>query len=56
MSGDMTVPCENGLINIRAGAIIMKNGKYLMVGNTRDYLYSVGGRIKFGEPAEEGII
>lgn len=28
-----------------------------MVGNERaDYLYSVGGRIKFGETAEEAVI
>ena len=32
----------------------MKNGKILMVGNERaGYLYSVGGRIKFGETSEE---
>jgi hypothetical protein len=24
---DMTVPCEDGLINLRVGAIILKNGK-----------------------------
>lgn len=34
----------------------MQGGKILMVGNDRvDYLYSVGGRIKFGETAEEAI-
>ena len=54
---DMTVPCDDGLINIRVGAIIMKNGRFLMVGNERaDYLYSVGGRIKFGETAEEAVL
>ena len=31
MSSDMTVSCDNGLINIRVGAIIMKDGKILMV-------------------------
>ncbi len=57
MSSDMTVHCDDGLINIRVGAIIMKNGQFLMVGNERsDYLYSVGGRIKFGETAEEAIV
>ncbi len=56
MNGDMTVQCENGLINIRVGAIILKDGMFLMVGNQRsDYLYSVGGRIKFGETAEEAV-
>lgn len=54
---DMTVPCGNGLINIRVGAIIVKNGRFLMAGNERaDYLYSVGGRIKFGETAEEAVV
>ena len=57
MSSDMTVPCDNGFINIRVGAIIMKGGKILMVGNERnDYLYSVGGRVKFGETAEEAVV
>ena len=57
MNQDMTVQCGNGLINIRVGAIILKDGKFLMVGNHRsDYLYSVGGRIKFGETAEQAVI
>lgn len=57
MGKDMTVPCDSGLINIRVGAIIMQNGKILMVGNERnDYFYSVGGRIQFGETAEEAVI
>lgn len=58
MSKDMTVPCDNGLINLRVGAIIMKDGQFLMVGNKMrsEYLYSVGGRIKFGETAEEAVI
>lgn len=54
---DMTVPCDNGLINLRVGAIIMRNGRILMVGNKirPEYLYSVGGRIQFGETAEEAV-
>ena len=57
MNKDMTVPFDDGIINIRVGAIIMKDGKFLMVGNERvDYLYSVGGRIRFGETAEEAVI
>ncbi|MBP5159622.1 MAG: NUDIX domain-containing protein [Lachnospiraceae bacterium] len=53
----MTVPCDDGLINLRVGAIILKNGKILMVGNDRvEYLYSVGGRIKFGETSEEAVV
>lgn len=34
----------------------MKDGKLLMVGNDRSYLYSVGGRLKFGETAEEAVV
>lgn len=57
MPTNMTVPCENGLINLRVGAIILKDGKFLMAGNDRDdYLYSVGGRIQFGETAEEAVV
>ena len=57
MSKDMCAVCGDGILNIRVGAIIMKDGKILMVGNeSADYLYSVGGRLKFGETAEEAII
>lgn len=56
MKNDMTMPCANGLVTIRVGAIIKKGEKFLMVGNDRsDYLYSVGGRIKFGETAEKAV-
>lgn len=54
---DMTIPCSDGLVNIRVGAMIQKDGKVLMVGNDRsDYLYSVGGRVQFGETAEEAVV
>ncbi len=56
MNKDMSVVCDNGILNIRSGAIIMIDGKLLMVTNNRDYLYSVGGRLKFGETAEEAVI
>ena len=58
MNRDMSVPCEEGFINLRVGAIILKDDKLLMVGNKArpEYLYSVGGRIKFGETSEEAII
>ena len=57
MKQDMCIPCDEGILNIRVGGIIMRDGKLLMVGNDRsDYLYSVGGRIKFGETAEEAIV
>ena len=57
MSSDCTVKIDDGILNIRVGAIIMKDNKILMVGNDKDkFLYSVGGRIKFGETAEEAVI
>ena len=35
----------------------MKDDRFLMVENDRfDHLYSVGGRIKFGETAEEAVV
>ena len=56
MNKDMCVACDDGILNIRVGAIIMEDGKILMVGNDRDYLYSVGGRVIFGETAEEAVV
>lgn len=57
MNSDLCVKMDEGILNIRVGAIIMKNDKFLMVENDRsDYLYSVGGRIKFGETAEEAVV
>ncbi len=57
METDLTLPVDGGLVNLRVGAIIRKNGKLLLVGNDRnDYDYSVGGRIRFGETAEQAIL
>lgn len=54
---DLTVDIDDGILNIRVGAIIMRNNKILMVGNEcSDYFYSVGGRVKFDESAEEAVI
>ena len=53
----MCVPCGDGLVNLRVGAIIEKKGKILMVADKRfDYLYSVGGRIKMGETSREAVL
>lgn len=56
MIPDMCVPCGDGLVNIRVGALIVKDGRMLMVESCRGYLYSVGGRIKMGETAEEELV
>lgn len=54
---DMCVPCGEGLLNIRVGAIIIQNGRVLMVKSiVGDYCYSVGGRVKFGETAEAAVV
>ena len=56
MGSDLTLPADGGIVNLRVGAVILKNGKFLMAGNPRaDYLYSVGGRIRFGETAEQAV-
>lgn len=56
MAQDICVPVGDGVVNVRVGAIIRKNGKILMVGNDSvDYYYSVGGRIQFGESAEDAV-
>ena len=57
MLNDLTVAVsDKAVLNVRVGAIIMKQGKFLMVGNDRaEYLYSVGGRIQVGETAEEAV-
>ncbi len=53
---DICVPVGEGFVNVRVGAIILKNGKLLMVTNENvDYFYSVGGRIRLGESAEEAV-
>ncbi len=57
MNHDLCVKMDEGILNIRVGAIIMKDDKFLMVENDRfDHMYSVGGRIKFGETAEEAVV
>lgn len=54
---DCTLEIDDGFLNLRVGAIIQKGDQFLMVGNDRDdYLYSVGGRIHFGETAREAIL
>ena len=58
MRPDLTLPAGNGgFLNLRVGAVIQRNGLLLMAGNAaEDYLYSVGGRMQFGETSEEAIV
>lgn len=41
MKKDMTVLCDDGVLNVRVGAIIMKDGKVLMVGNKKAITYTL---------------
>jgi ADP-ribose pyrophosphatase YjhB (NUDIX family) len=53
---DLTFKTEIGKFNYRVGAIIIHHGKLLMVKNNKaPYFYSVGGRVKLHETAEEAI-
>ena len=57
MKNDLTLPADGGLLNVRVGAIIQKDGKVLMVKNpAADYCYSVGGRVAFGETAGQAVV
>ena len=57
MGSDLTLPVDDGFVNLRVGAIIQRDGKFLMAGNDiLPYYYSVGGRIRFGETAEQAIL
>jgi 8-oxo-dGTP pyrophosphatase MutT (NUDIX family) len=54
---DLCVPCGDGLLNVRVGAIIIKDERALMVKSKfGDYCYSVGGRIRLGETAEQAVV
>ena len=53
---DICLPVGGGFVNVRVGAIIQKDGRLLMVCNDGGgYCYSVGGRIQFGESAEDAV-
>lgn len=54
---DLTVDVGEGIVNLRVGAVIVRNGKFLMAGNDKsDFYYSVGGRLRFGESMEEAAV
>ena len=53
---DITVNIPGGVFNYRVGAIIIDGGEILMVKNTgASFFYTVGGRIQFGETAQEAV-
>lgn len=53
---NLTFKTDNGRFNYRVGAILIKEGKVLVVKNERStYYYSVGGRVHFDETTKEAI-
>lgn len=54
---DICHDAGQGMFYYRVGAIIIRNNAVLMVrGEDSPYYYSVGGKVKFGETAEEAVI
>ncbi len=53
---DLTFETEHGRFNYRVGAVIINNGKILMAKSDGSPYYSVGGRVRFNETAEQAIL
>jgi len=54
---DVTLKTTEGIFNYRVGAIIINSDNILMVKNENSpFYYSVGGRVKFGETAQEAVL
>jgi len=57
MATDICINIHGGKFNYRVGTIILHDGKLLMAKNSGDnHYYTIGGRVKFGESAEETIL
>ena len=53
---DLTFKTEQGRFNYRVGAVIINDGKILMAKSDGSPYYSVGGRVQFGETAEQAVL
>ena len=54
---DLTFRTSHGRFNYRVGAIIIHDGKLLLMKNPEaPYLYSVGGRVTYDETTEEAAV
>ena len=54
---DLTFRTSHGRFNYRVGAIIIHDGKLLLMKNPEaPYLYSVGGRVGYDETTEEAAV
>ena len=57
MEMDLTFITGPSRFNYRVGAIIIHNGCYLLMRNPEaSYLYTVGGRVHYGETTEEAVV
>ena len=56
-SSDLTFRMKQGTFNYRVGAIIIHDGKLLLMHNEEEpYYYTVGGRVHFNETTEETVV
>lgn len=54
---DLTFHTPKGRFNYRVGAVILREGKILLMYNdTEKIFYTPGGRVKFGETTEEAVV
>ena len=54
---DLTFRMSRGTFNFRVGAIIIHDGKLLLMHNEEEpYYYTVGGRVHFNETTEETVV
>lgn len=54
---DLVFRTEHGCFNYRVGAVIIHDGRVLLMKNEEaPYLYSVGGRVHFDETTEEAVV
>jgi len=54
---DLTFKTPYGRFNYRVGAIIIHDGKVLLMRNHEaPYLHSVGGRVSYNETTEEAVV
>lgn len=54
---DCGIEAEGAKFRYRAAAIIVENGRMLLMENDRDpYLYTVGGAVRIGETAESAVM
>ncbi|MFS1514404.1 NUDIX domain-containing protein [Chengkuizengella sp. SCS-71B] len=57
INGDITLDILNGKFSCRVGAIIIDSNEILMAKDEKtSFYYTIGGRVRFGETAEEAIL